>query len=200
MAEIRLIVGLGNPGPRYEHTRHNIGAVWIEALARRFDVRLRKEARFQARVGRGDVLGHDLLLMIPDTFMNLSGDAVGPVAHFHKIEAQSILVAYDEMAFEPGVIRLKQGGGAAGHNGVRDVIRGLGNRPDFVRLRIGVGHPGDPERVTSYLTGMRMPEDERARVVAALGTVDGVLEHVLAGALAQAMNVLHVRDDEDGDG
>ena len=196
MAEIRLIVGLGNPGPRYEHTRHNVGAAWVESLANRFGVRLANESRFQARVGRGDLLGHDARLMIPSTFMNLSGDAVGPLAHFHKLAAESILVAYDEMAFEPGVVRLKQGGGDNGHNGVRDVIRGLGNNADFLRLRIGVGHPGDPERVSGYLTGARMPKDERAKVDAALAFSDDVLANVLAGALGKAMNVLHTKSDE----
>jgi len=196
VAEIRLIVGLGNPGPRYEHTRHNVGAVWVESLAARFGIRLANESRFQARVGRGDVLGHDVRLMIPSTFMNLSGDAVGPLAHFHKLAAESILVAYDEMAFEPGVVRLKQGGGDNGHNGVHDVIRGLGNHAEFVRLRIGVGHPGDPERVTGYLTGARIPKDDRARIDAALAFSDDVLRNVLAGAIGKAMNVLHTKSGE----
>ena len=197
MAEIRLIVGLGNPGPRFEHTRHNVGAVWVESLAKRFGIRLSNESRFQARVGRGDVLGHDVRLLIPSTFMNLSGDAVGPLAHFHKLAADSILVAHDEMAFEPGIVRLKQGGGDNGHNGVHDVIRGLGNNAEFVRLRIGVGHPGDPERVTGFLTSARMPADDRVKVEAALAFPDEVLANLLGGALGKAMNVLHTKGVED---
>jgi PTH1 family peptidyl-tRNA hydrolase len=191
VAEIRLIVGLGNPGPRYERTRHNVGAVWVEALAARFSIVLRDEARFKSRLGRGEIVGHDVRLMIPDTFMNLSGDAVGPVAAFHKLAPEAILVAYDEMAFEPGVVRLKQGGGHNGHNGIRDVIRGPGNAQAFVRLRIGVGHPGDPDRVTSYLTGVRMPESERVLIEKALAIPDEVLALLLSGTLGKAMNKLH---------
>lgn len=198
MAAIRLIVGLGNPGPRYERTRHNVGANWVDALARRFGVALKQEPRFKARLGRGDLLGHDVRLLIPDTFMNLSGEAVGPVATFYRIDAPAILVAYDEMAFEPGVVRVRQGGGDNGHNGVRDVIRALGNDASFVRLRIGVGHPGDRDKVTGYLTGARMPEDERATVDTALARVDDVLGDLLGGALGKAMNVLHTRSDGDG--
>jgi peptidyl-tRNA hydrolase, PTH1 family len=196
VAEIRLIVGLGNPGPRYEHTRHNVGAIWVESLAARFGIRLANESRFQARVGRGDVLGHDVRLMVPNTFMNLSGDAVGPLAHFLKVAPEAILVAYDEVAFEPGVARLKQGGGDNGHNGVHDVIRGLGNRAEFVRLRIGVGHPGDPERMSGYLTGTRVPKEERAKIDDALAAIsDDVLRNLLSGALGKAMNVLHTKND-----
>jgi len=191
VAEIRLIVGLGNPGPRYERTRHNVGAVWVASLAARFSVDLRADARFKSRIGRGDVLGHDVRLRIPDPFMNQSGDAVGPVAAFHKLAPEAILVAYDEMAFAPGIVRLKQGGGHNGHNGIRDVIRGLGNSQAFVRLRIGVGHPGDPDRVTSYLTGVRMPQSERTQVERALAFPDEILELVLSGALGKAMNKLH---------
>lgn len=198
MPAIRLIVGLGNPGPRYERTRHNVGANWVDALARRFGVALKHEPRFKARLGRGDLLGHDVRLLIPDTFMNLSGEAVGPVATFYRIDASAILVAYDEMAFEPGVVRIKQGGGDNGHNGIGDVIRALGNDASFVRLRIGVGHPGDRDKVTGYLTGTRMPEDERATVEAALARVDDVLGDLLGGALGKAMNVLHTRSDGDG--
>jgi PTH1 family peptidyl-tRNA hydrolase len=191
MAAIRLIAGLGNPGPRYERTRHNVGAVFVERLAARFGVRLEGDVRFKTRIGRGLVLGHDLRLMIPTTYMNLSGEAVGSVAAFYKIAAEEIVVAYDEMAFEIGTVRLKIGGGHNGHNGIRDVIRSLGNNAGFARLRIGVGHPGDASLVSNYLTGVNMPTAEATRVAAALDLPDATLEHLLSGAMNKAMNALH---------
>jgi PTH1 family peptidyl-tRNA hydrolase len=123
-----------------------------------------EDAKFKGYVGRGDIVGHDVRLLIPTTYMNLSGESVGAFAHFYKIDADEILVAYDEMAFAPGVLRLKSGGGDNGHNGVRSVIAHLGNARGFQRLRIGVGHPGDRSQVTPFLTSHRMPADERQLV------------------------------------
>ena len=188
---IRLIVGLGNPGPRYADTRHNAGAWFVDALARRFGISLKEESRFKGEVGRGDVLGHDLRLLKPSTFMNLSGDSVGALVRFFKIDASEVLVAYDEMAFEPGVLRLKSGGGANGHNGIESVIAGLGGERSFHRLRIGVGHPGDRNRVTAYLTSVTTPADERASVEAALDLPEATLAPLLAGEFQQTMNLLH---------
>ena len=125
MNAIRLIVGLGNPGPRFEGTRHNVGATFVEVLARRYGIALKEESRFKGLVGRGDVLGHDVRLLIPTTFVNLSGEAVGALAAFYKIPVSEILLAYDEMAFDVGVVRLKLGGGDNGHNGIRSVVQGL---------------------------------------------------------------------------
>ncbi len=142
MAAIRLIAGLGNPGPRYDGTPHNVGAEFVVALAARFRIALANDTKFKGHVGRGTILGHDMRLVIPTTFMNLSGESVGAVATFYKFAPAEILVVHDEMAFESGVIRLKRGGGHAGHNGVRSIIDSLGNDAGFVRLRIGVGHPG----------------------------------------------------------
>src|SRR4051794_29878184 len=164
MAAIRLIAGLGNPGPRYEGTPHNVGAEFVEGLAARFRIALDDEARFKCRLGRGTISGHDVRLLIPTTFMNLSGEAVGAVAQFYKLVPDEILVAHDEMAFDAGVVRLKKGGGHNGHNGVRDVIASLGNDSGFHRLRIGVGHPGDRDRVSGYLTGAKMRADDRVKV------------------------------------
>ena len=132
---IRLIAGLGNPGPRYADTRHNAGAWFVSGLARRFGVALKEESKFKGELGRGDVLGHDLRLLLPSTFMNLSGESVGSVARFFRIQPAEILIAYDEMAFEPGLVRLKTGGGDNGHNGIGSVIEGLGNERGFHRLR-----------------------------------------------------------------
>jgi PTH1 family peptidyl-tRNA hydrolase len=188
---IRLIAGLGNPGPRYADTRHNAGAWFVDRLARRFGIVLSPEAKFKGELGRGDVLGRDLRLLLPQTFMNLSGDSVGPLAHFFRIAPEEILVAYDEMAFEPGVIRLKTGGGANGHNGVRSVIEGLGNAQGFHRLRIGVGHPGDKDRVTPYLTSVTTPAGERRRIEDAFELPEAVLGDLLDGKFQKVMNWLH---------
>jgi PTH1 family peptidyl-tRNA hydrolase len=195
MTSIRLIVGLGNPGPRYQNTRHNVGAECVAALAQRFGIALAEDRRFKGMLGRGGVLGHDVRLLLPLTFMNLSGESVGPVARFFRLQPREILVAYDEMAFEPGVVRLKSGGGDNGHNGIRSVIAGLGNARDFHRLRIGVGHPGDREAVTPYLTSVRMPEAERALVAQACDLSDSVLTLLLEGHIQKAMNELHAPGD-----
>ena len=188
---IRLLVGLGNPGKRYARTRHNIGAWWLESMAARFGVALKKQRKFQGLVGRGDVLGRDLLMLLPATYVNLSGNAVGAVARFHKIAVEQILVAYDEVAFPPGVCRLRGGGGHNGHNGLKDVIAALGNQRDFTRLRIGVGHPGDPNAMVGYLTGTPMPAAERLAAQQAATLADEVLALVLDGDLPNAMNMFH---------
>ena len=196
MASIRLIAGLGNPGPRYQNTRHNVGAECVVALAQRFGITLSEDRRFKGLLGRGAMLGHDVRLLLPLTFMNLSGDSVGAVARFFRLEPDEILVAYDEMAFEPGVVRLKSGGGDNGHNGIRSVIAGLGNARNFHRLRIGVGHPGDREAVTPYLTSVRMPEAERALVARACELSDSVLQLLLDGLMQKAMSELHAPGDD----
>ena len=191
---IRLIAGLGNPGPRYADTRHNVGVWFVERLARRFGISLAHESKFKGDLGRGDVLGHDLRLILPQTFMNLSGESVGPLARFFKIEPEEILVAYDEMAFEPGVLRLKTGGGANGHNGIKSVIDGLGSARGFHRLRIGVGHPGDKGRVTAYLTSISTPAEDRQLIEEAFELPEAVLSDLLDGRFQKVMNWLHAPD------
>ena len=196
---IRLIAGLGNPGPRYADTRHNAGAWFVDRLARRFGIPLSPESRFKGDLGRGDVLGRELRLLLPQTFMNLSGESVGPLAHFFRIAPEEILVAYDEMAFEPGVVRLKTGGGANGHNGIRSVIESLGNAQGFHRLRIGVGHPGDRDRVTPYLTSVTTPAEERRRIEDAFELPEAVLGDLLDGNIQKVMNWLHAPGSEKSD-
>ena len=191
MAAIRLIAGLGNPGPRYAGTPHNVGADFVHALAARFDIALTDEPRFKGRIGRGSILDHDVRLLIPTTFMNLSGECVGAVATFYKYSPAEILVVHDEMAFEPGIVRLKVGGGHNGHNGLRDIIASLGNCAEFVRLRIGVGHPGTREGVSGYLTGTKMRAEDRERVEQACRLSDELLALILAGETGKAMNRLH---------
>ncbi len=199
MSAIRLIVGLGNPGPRYQPTRHNVGANFVTYLAHRYGIQLAEDSKFKGFVGRGGMLAHDVRLLIPTTFMNLSGESVGALVHFYKFDVGEVLVAYDEMAFEPGVLRLKTGGGDNGHNGVKSVISSLGNVRGFHRLRIGVGHPGDRSEVTPFLTSYRMPEAERKLVEDAWQIDDDVLSEVLSGNLDKAMNELHSRDSDEKD-
>lgn len=196
MSAIRLIAGLGNPGPRYEVTRHNAGANFVWYLSRRFGISLSENGKFQGFLGRGDVLGHDLRMLVPTTFMNLSGDSVGALARFYKIESAEILVAYDEMAFEPGQLRLKSGGGDNGHNGIRSVIEGMAGQRDFHRLRIGVGHPGDRNQVTAYLTSQRMPEVEREALEEAFAMPDAVVDALLSGDFQKAMNAMHAPGEQ----
>lgn len=197
---IRLIAGLGNPGPRYAATRHNVGMWFVERLAHRFGIALREERRFKGQMGRGDILGHDVRLLLPATFMNLSGESIGAVARFYQLAAAEILVAYDELAFEPGMVRLKSGGGTNGHNGLESVIAGLGNDRSFHRLRIGVGHPGDKDRVMAYLTGVTTPATERTLIESALEVSDEALELMITGEIQKAMNILHAPAPDAADG
>lgn len=196
MVPLKLIVGLGNPGPQFERTRHNVGAVWVENLARRYSIGLKEEAKFKGLVGRGVIEGVDLRLLIPTTFMNLSGESVGALMRFYKIDVASLLVAYDEMAFSPGVVKLKQGGGDNGHNGLKSVRSGCGNNANFHRLRIGVGHPGHKSRVTAYLTQVKMPVSEEQQVESALEMPRGVLNSMVQGDWQAAMNTLHAAATE----
>ncbi len=191
MTSLKLIVGLGNPGPQYESTRHNVGAVWVRALARRFGITLAADTKFKGEIGRGDLLGEDVRLLIPSTYMNLSGESVGAVCRFYKIPVEAMLVAYDEMAFDPGVVRIKAGGGDNGHNGVKSVRSGCGNQDRFYRLRIGVGHPQDRNLVTAYLTSHTMPAAERALVDTATDFPEALLDDIVHGRWQAAMNVLH---------
>lgn len=188
---IRLIAGLGNPGPRYARTRHNVGAAWLLELAQRFGIRLAEERKFKGLLGRGAILGRDVRLLLPTTYVNLSGEAVGAVAHFYRMTAQEILVAYDEVAFPVGVSRLKKDGGHNGHNGLKSVIAGLANDRGFARLRIGVGHPGSAEDMVAYLTGAAMPGAEREAAAESANLDDPVLDLVLDGDVDRAMNLFH---------
>ena len=193
---IRLIAGLGNPGRRYAQTRHNAGARWLEALAARFGVSMAEQRKFKGRVGRGELLGREAWLLVPETYVNLSGDAVGALARFYKLAPREILIAYDEVAFPVGRSRLKMGGGHNGHNGVKSVIGGLGNDSGFARLRIGIGHPNDPALMVAYLTNATMSKDETATVERSSRLSDDVLRLVLDGEMQSAMNLFHAPTTE----
>lgn len=162
MSEIKLIVGLGNPGDKYADTRHNAGEWLIERLSRRFNVSLNPESKFFGKTARTLVNGKEVRLLVPTTFMNLSGKAVGALASFYRIKPEEILVIHDELDLPPGTAKLKQGGGHGGHNGLKDIVAQLGNNNNFYRLRIGIGHPGHRDLVAGYVLNKPSPADRDA--------------------------------------
>ena len=184
---MKLIVGLGNPGDKYQATRHNAGFWLVERFAAESRTGLRKDTKFQALVGRHEASG--VWLMLPQSHMNLSGRPVQMLAAFFKIAPADILVAHDELDFAPGTVRMKQGGGAAGHNGLKDISARLGTQ-DYWRLRIGIGHPGDRDEVSNYVLG-RPAQEDRAAIDTAIGGALEILPLVLAGDLQGAMQKLH---------
>lgn len=188
MSKIRLIVGLGNPGAGYANTRHNVGFWFIDTLAARFGVRLDAVGKFYAEVGRFQFEGQDVWLLKPQTFMNLSGKAVGALALFYKILPNEILVVHDELDFMPGVAKLKLGGSAGGHNGLKDIERVIGR--DYWRLRVGIGHPGDRNKVSDFV--LKKPlKDEEISINIALDKAENIISLVLGGELNLAMKQLH---------
>ncbi|OOZ38625.1 aminoacyl-tRNA hydrolase [Solemya pervernicosa gill symbiont] len=183
-----LIVGLGNPGPSYEQTRHNVGFWWVDDLASRYGCALRTEAKYNGDVCRATIEGHDCRLLKPMTFMNRSGQPLSALANFFKIPAERILVAHDDLDLPPGTIRLKKGGGHGGHNGLRDIISCFGK--DFYRLRIGIGHPGHRDQVTDFVLGRPAAADREA-IVGTLDDATRSLPDMLDGNLDRVMQQLH---------
>lgn len=190
MTAIQLIVGLGNPGPEYDQTRHNAGALFVERLADRERVSLSPDKKYFGLVGKFSHQGRDVRLLIPTTFMNRSGQSVAALANFFRIPADAILVAHDELDMPPGVAKLKQGGGHGGHNGLRDIIAQLGNQNSFHRLRLGIGHPGHSSMVSNFVLG-RAPRSEQELLDASIDFALGVLPEMLAGEWTKAMHKLH---------
>lgn len=187
---MKLIVGLGNPGQKYEATRHNAGFWFVERLAAQSGTVLRKDAKFQALVGRHGTGG--VWLVLPQNYMNSSGRPVQMMASFFKIAPADILVVHDELDFPPGVVKMKQGGGIAGHNGLKDISGRLGSH-DYWRLRIGIGHPGERDAVTDYV--LRKPvQEERAAIDAAIDRALEVVPLLLDGDMQGAMLKLHTED------
>ena len=190
--QLKLVVGLGNPGPEYARTRHNAGFWFVDELARLGGASWRRESRHQCELSRVRVADCDLSLMKPTTFMNRSGSAVHSLSTYQRIGPAEILVVHDEIDLPPGVARLKQGGGHGGHNGVRDVIAHLG--PDFWRLRLGVGHPGAKDQVIDAVLD-RAPLEEQRLIDAALERALAALPELLRSGAQQAMHRLHTRDE-----
>jgi PTH1 family peptidyl-tRNA hydrolase len=192
---LKLIVGLGNPGTEYARTRHNAGFRFVDELAARHDALFRSEPRHRAELARARIGATELWLLKPMNYMNHSGDPVRSVTSFYKMPLESILVAYDELDFPPGVVRLKLGGGAAGHNGMRDVIAQMGD--GFWRLRIGIGHPGERSQVLDYVLGRPGAADAQLIQEAFSAAADAVPLLLDEGAQV-AMNRLHSRDPGPG--
>lgn len=188
---IQLIVGLGNPGEQYTGTRHNAGFWFIDELARRYGGSFRAERRFAGHATRVTVDGRDVHLLRPSTFMNRSGAAVGSLAHFFKVPVEAILVAHDELDLPPGAVRLKRGGGHGGHNGLKDIGQVLGSR-EYLRLRIGIGHPGDASLVTPWVLG-RPAKDDRMAIEQAIDEAAETVPQVIAGEHEKAMQRLHTK-------
>jgi PTH1 family peptidyl-tRNA hydrolase len=186
---IELIVGLGNPGPTYAKTRHNAGAWFVDALCQQYGVALKTEPKFNARLGQCNIHGQTLKIILPNTYMNHSGQTVGSVAKYYQLLPENILVAHDELDLSPGVVRLKIDGGHGGHNGLRDVIHHL-KTPEFKRLRIGIGHPGQKELVHDYVLQKPSRHDE----ILILDSIDkslSVLGKIVSGDWQNAMHALH---------
>ncbi|MFC4655707.1 aminoacyl-tRNA hydrolase [Rheinheimera marina] len=187
---VQLIVGLGNPGPEYEKTRHNAGQWFVEQLARRYNVPLKADPKYHGLTGKFLLNGQEVKLLIPTTYMNVSGKAVAAMAQFFKINPEQILVAHDEMAIAPGVAKFKLGGGHAGHNGLKDITSKLDNNANFYRLRLGIGHPGHKDLVTGYVLG-KAPQTEQRLIEDALDESLRCLELWQKDGLVKAQHRLH---------
>ena len=190
MSDIKLIVGLGNPGPQYEATRHNAGFWWVDQVCAETGSKLNLEAKFFGHAGKL----HDaseVWLLKPTTFMNVSGRAVGAIAKFYKIAPEQVLVIHDELDLAPGTVKLKKGGGHGGHNGLKDIAAQLGT-PDFWRLRIGIGHPGDKSQVANFV--LRAPtRDEQSLIEQNIDQSTALLPLLLQGKFEEAMLKLHTK-------
>lgn len=186
---VKLIVGLGNPGPDYEQTRHNAGFWFVDQLARQHGEEFKLSSRHHGSISKIKLHAQECWLIKPHTFMNRSGQAVSSLANYFRIEPDEILVAHDELDLPAGQARLKTGGGHAGHNGLRDIMSALGNR-EFHRLRIGIDHPQDRSQVVNYVLS-RPSKAEKEAIESALSKAADCLTDILAGNLQKAMNKLH---------
>lgn len=189
---VKLIVGLGNPGAEYVNTRHNAGADFVTELARQYQGTLAADSKFFGLAGRITINSRDVRLLIPTTFMNLSGKAVAAIAQFYKIPVEAILVAHDELDIPPGDARLKIGGGHGGHNGLRDIIKCMGNSKNFARLRIGIDHPGNAKQVSGYVL-RKAPAAEYQQIEDSIYEATRVMPLVVEGKWNDAMKSLHTK-------
>ncbi|MCF8186982.1 MAG: aminoacyl-tRNA hydrolase [Sulfuritalea sp.] len=188
MSEIKLFVGLGNPGGQYEATRHNAGFWWVDQLALTSKSQLSLDAKFFAISGKLSPT-NDTWLLKPNTFMNASGKAVAALANYYKILPEQILVIHDELDLPAGTVKLKKGGGHGGHNGLKDITAALGTA-DFWRLRFGIGHPGDKNEVVNFV--LKAPtKDEQTAINECLDKSMNVVPQLLSGDFEQAMLKLH---------
>ncbi|HJS21637.1 MAG TPA: aminoacyl-tRNA hydrolase [Steroidobacteraceae bacterium] len=188
---LRLVVGLGNPGPEHALTRHNVGFWFVDALAHATEARFREHRKHQAELARIKIADHELTLVKPLTYVNRSGLAIRSVAEYYRVTPGEILVAYDELDLQVGTVRLKRGGGAGGHNGVKDTIAHIGD--DFWRLRVGIGHPGNKAEVIDYVLRRAPHEDEEAIIECVAAAVE-IMPFLLSAGAEKAMNKLHTEN------
>jgi PTH1 family peptidyl-tRNA hydrolase len=191
---IDLVVGLGNPGPDYEHTRHNTGFWFVDMLAQTLGVAFKLVSRFHGHLAEVSFAKHRGRLFKPATYMNRSGRAVAAISKYYKIAPQNILIVHDEIDLPPGTVRLKQGGGDGGHNGLRDVISAFEGNRDFFRLRIGVGHPGSADMVVDYVL-QKPSQHDKDMILGAIDDAIGLVPMMVEGEFEKAMNKLHRRTE-----
>ena len=187
---VELIVGLGNPGSKYDRTRHNAGADLVLELAKSHSAPLKQESKFFGDTAKVTIENRDVRILIPTTFMNRSGQSIAALASFYQIPAAAILIVHDELDLPPGIARFKKGGGHGGHNGLRDAIKSLGNNSDFARLRIGIGHPGNANQVADYVLKKPSPSDQQL----ISNSIDDALQTLplaVTGQWEKAMHALH---------
>ena len=188
---LALIVGLGNPGQQYQYNRHNAGAMFLQRLGDAYKGELRPESKFHGKSGRIEIAGKEVRLLFPTTYMNRSGMAVAALAQYYKIAPEQILIAYDELDLPIGTTRLKKGGGAGGHNGVRDVLSALGT-PDFLRLRFGIAHPGSASKVLDYVLG-DFSKDDAISIEKEFDKALAIMPLLVDGKVQNAMTQLHTQ-------
>ncbi len=186
---VKLIVGLGNPGQQYEKTRHNAGFLFLDRLIRKYGSVWVRESRFDGFVAQLEVGSSKVILLKPSTFMNRSGHAVGKIVRYYKILPEEVLVIHDDLDFEVGLIKLKKGGGHAGHNGLRDIIAHLGSK-EFYRLRVGVGRPKLSELVVDYVLS-NPSKKELSLILSVFDIAFGCMEQMVAGDMPSVMNKLN---------
>jgi len=186
---IKLLVGLGNPGPDYETTRHNAGFWWIDTIARDLKVQLQPDRAYHGLAARTNFQGQNVWLLEPQTFMNLSGKSVAALARFFKIQPAEILVVHDELDIPPGEAKLKLGGSHAGHNGLRDIHAQLGT-DQYWRLRLGIGHPGNKSEVANWVLKKPAP-DQRSAIEDCVSRTSLALPHLLLGDMVKATQMIH---------
>ena len=189
MDAIQLVAGLGNPGAKYEQTRHNAGFWFVDKVAHQYNALFKSESKYKSEVARCSIAGNDCRLQKPMDFMNRSGLPVASLAAFYQIPRSSILIVHDDLDLPPGTVKLKRGGGHGGHNGLRDLIPHLGGN-DFLRLRIGIGHPGHRDDVVGYVL-KNASRDERAVIDQAIDDAVKVLPDIISGNFNKAMKELH---------
>ena len=187
---VELIVGLGNPGSKYDRTRHNAGADLVLELAKSHHAELKQESKFFGDTAKITIENRDVRLLIPTTFMNRSGQSIAALAGFYQIPAAAILIVHDELDLPPGIARFKKGGGHGGHNGLRDTIKSLGNNSEFARLRIGIGHPGNARQVAEYVLKKPSPNDQQL-INNSIDDALRTLPLAVTGQWEKAMHALH---------